>query len=49
MNRFREQVLQALRVGEDYDSIMFSLQQLLQEMKDAKDYIKAYNEKDFHP
>ena len=49
MNRFREQVLQALRVGEDYYSIMRALEDLVKEMKQAGDYIKAYNEKDFHP
>jgi len=49
MNRFRELALQSLRVGEDYDSIINALQSVINEMKDAKEYIKAYNEKDFAP
>ena len=49
MNRFRELVLQSLRVGEDYNGIVITLEQLLAEMKTAQQYLKAYNEKDFHP
>lgn len=49
MNRLREEVLQSIRVGEDYQSIIGALQQLITEMKTAYEYIKAYNDKDFHP
>lgn len=48
-NRFRELILQSLRVGEDYDSIVICLKSLISEMEAAKQYIKAYNDKDFHP
>ena len=49
MNRFRELILQSIRVGEDYNSIIDCLEDLIREMKTAKQYLEAYNEKDFHP
>lgn len=49
MNRFRDMVLQSLRVGEDYYSIVCALEDIVKEMKMAEQYLKAYNEKDFHP
>lgn len=49
MNRFKEIALQSLRIGENYDSIIHALEEVVQEMKQAEQYLKAYNEKDFHP
>lgn len=49
MNRFKEVALQSLRLGEEYSSIIYALEEVVKEMKQAEQYLKAYNEKDFHP
>lgn len=48
-DKIKQLVIQALRTGEDYESIIHALEQSIKEMKVARQYLDAYLEKDYHP